>query len=227
MGSGNYPWGPHGPQSSPYEVRPNPTAASPAPAFEQPDSGASMPMAGGGGGGGLGAILADFVISVVFFFIVWEAAACLYFITAIVGIGASIFSFSILNPMITPMAGRDAALLASIVIGWVAAAFMSRLEFRLAKNQGFRIGRHIVRLMLLSILAIPIMMLSMGVPAPSTTTRFILAIVSSPQAMVRFLSTPATLVIWLGVIVGIHFAVWKWEWARRFWHRRLRMVGLK
>jgi len=49
---GNYPWGPHGPQSGPNEVTPNPTPAyvpPPMPSYDAPAHGSPGPVAGGGG----------------------------------------------------------------------------------------------------------------------------------------------------------------------------------
>ena len=221
---GTYPWGPHGPQVPANTVPPNPTAASPAPAFEQPDY--SAPMTGGGGGGGLGAILANIIFSLVMFFCLWEAIACLYPLTALAAIATGLVTRPILLRAL-PADGADVASVVAIAAGIVVAFILSRIEYRLAQNTGFRIGRHIVRLVLLSIWAIPIIMLSTGVTAPSTTTRFILAVVSSPATMVRFLSNPMTLGIWAAVMVGLHFVIWNWKSARQFWHNRLKWIGLK
>jgi hypothetical protein len=49
---GNYPWGPHGPQSGPNEVTPNPTPAyvpPPMPSYDAPVYGSPGPVGSGGG----------------------------------------------------------------------------------------------------------------------------------------------------------------------------------
>jgi len=52
---GSFPWGPHGPQSGPNQVTPNPTPAYvPPPPMESPGSfGVPAPASYGGGGGGV------------------------------------------------------------------------------------------------------------------------------------------------------------------------------
>jgi hypothetical protein len=219
---GMFPWGPHGPQSSPLEVRPNPTAASPAPAFEQPEYQGPVGTPGGFGG----TALPNIIFSLVLLACVWEAFVCLYPLTSAAGILAGFFAASALTRMFPPDLA-DAAFVLGFVVGAVVVGIVIRIEYRLAQNLGFRLGRHVLRLLLLGIWAIPIIMLSMGVTAPSTTTRFILAIVSSPATMWRFLSVPMNLGIWFAVMVGLHFIIWNWGWARRVWHGRLKWVGLK
>ena len=45
--------------------------------------------------------------------------------------------------------------------------------------------------------------------------------------MLPQLANPTSLVIVLTVVVGVHFLLSKAEPVRRFWHRRLRWLGLK
>jgi hypothetical protein len=54
MGSNMYPWGPHGPQSGPNQVTPNPTPAYVPPPASSGGWSASAPSYSGGGGGGVG-----------------------------------------------------------------------------------------------------------------------------------------------------------------------------
>jgi hypothetical protein len=67
----------------------------------------------------------------------------------------------------------------------------------------------------------------MGATAPTSTTRYVLAMVSNPRALLAFLSRPQNLAIWLGALVALHFVLWKADTLREWWHRRLKWVGLK
>ncbi len=223
----DFPWGPHGPETSSNQVRPNPTAPSAAvPTFGQPDY-AAAPVAGGGGGGGAGGFLANVITSALLLLLVWEAAACLYPMTAI----AAILAWRVTEPVVNFVAPAelkgDLGYLMGFLAGVVAIGVVIRLEYRLAQNTGFRVARHGVRMLLLSMWAIPILMICMGTPTPTSTTLFIFSVVTSPQTMVQFLFDPIHLAIWGAFMLGLHFMIWNWAWARGFWHRRLKMVGLK
>jgi hypothetical protein len=80
---------------------------------------------------------------------------------------------------------------------------------------------------LLAIWAVPMIMMAMGAPVAGTTTRFILAVMSSPQIIFGFLSRTQNLGILLVVVAGLHFLLWYGKPFQRFWHRRLTFVGLK
>jgi hypothetical protein len=221
----SHPWGPHGPEASPFEVKPNPTAPSGAvPDFGQPDY--STP-AMTGGGGALGAVLANIVTSVVMMLLIWEAVVCLYPITAIAAITAWRVTAPAVNLVVPADLKGDFGYLMGFFAAVVAAGVVIRLEYRLAQNTGFRLARHVVRMVLLSIWAIPILMLCMGASYPKSTTLFIFSVVTSPPTMVQFLSNPIRLAIWAGSMVGLHFMIWDWKGARNMWHNRLKWVGLK
>lgn len=86
---GSFPYGPHGPEVSPTEVRPNPTKPSgPVPQFQEESYPSPSGYAGGGGGGAFGAIIANFLLSALFLLCVWEVFVCLYPLTALAGIAA-------------------------------------------------------------------------------------------------------------------------------------------
>ena len=68
---------------------------------------------------------------------------------------------------------------------------------------------------------------STGTTAPTASTGHILAVMTSPRAILSFLLNPLHLLIWAAVLVGLHFLIWKAERVREFWHRRLVWVGLK
>jgi len=179
------------------------------------------------GDGGAGGFLANIILSAVVLLLVWEAAACLYPMTVIAAILAGRFTAPMVNLVAPAELKGDLGYLAGVVAALVAAGVVIRLEYRLAQNIGFRIARHAVRMVLLSIWAIPILMLCMGASYQKSTTLFIYSVVTSPPTMVQFLSNPIRLAIWGAFMIGLHFMIWNWAWARRFWHRRLLFVGLK
>lgn len=220
---GTQPWGPHGPTVPAHTTTPNPTAASPAPAFEHADySAPPMPS----GDGVVGGFLANIIMSAVVVLLVWEAFVCLYPMSVI----AAIAAWRVIPPMVNTVAPAelkgDLGYLAGVAAVLVAIGVVIRIEYRLAQNTGFRIVRHAVRMVLLSLWAIPILMLCMGASYPKSTTLFIYSVVTSPPTMVQFLSNPVRLAIWAAFMIGLHFMIWNWAWARRFWHRRLKFVGL-
>jgi hypothetical protein len=218
----NLPWGPHGAEAPPNTVTPNPTAASPAPAFEQPES-VAMPT---GGGDPFGSAVISIVLSVVMILILWIPAVCLYPLTAAAGIATTIVTRSI-SARVLPADAGDVPFALGIVLGAIVIGIMIRIEGRLARSAPYRMVRHGVRMVLLAIWAIPILQLTMGATAPGTSTAYIFAVVSSPLAMAGFLLNPLNLGAWLVSVIGLHFLIWKSERARRIWHRRLAWIGLK
>jgi hypothetical protein len=220
----NFPWGPHGPEVPPNTVRPNPTVPSPPQQFPGADE-AAAPISAGGGGG-LGGVLANIIFSLVLVAVLWIPMACIYPLTALAGIVAGLGTVP-LFARVLPADGRDVALVLGIVVGAVVVFKVYRLEYGLAQHPRFRLARHVVRLVLLAVWAIPIIQLSMGATAPSTTTRYVLAVVSSPRALASFLARPQNLVIWVLGIVALHFLLWPAGRVRHWWHRRLTFVGLK
>jgi len=224
---GSFPWGPHGPEVSPNSVKPNPTAASPAPAFEQYDYAA---QAGSGAGNLVGdpisMMVINFLLSFFMMAILWEVFVCLYPVTTAAGILAAVFAVPVFTRML-PADGKDVAMLMGVVVGAIVVGVLIRVEYRLAQSTGFRLARHTLRLALLSALVIPMIMLGKGAVPQSTTTRFYAAVVGNPSLMFRFLADPMNLGIWAAVMVGLHFALWNWGWGRSAWHTRLRWLGLK
>lgn len=224
---GSFPWGPHGPEVSPNTVRPNPTAASPAPAFEQPNYG-SAPQTGAGFSGGtdpISAIVINFVMSFFMMAICWEIFVCLYPVTSLAGVLAGMFTIPIFTRMLPPD-GHDVALVMGIAVGAVVIGILIRIEYRLSQHLGFRLVRHGLRLALLSLLAIPAIMLGDHTFRMTATSGFYTSIVNNPRLLLGFF-TPVNLGIWAGIMVGLHFMLWNWKWARNFWHRRLVWLGLK
>src|SRR5450432_3578778 len=80
VGMGSFPWGPHGPETSPNQVKPNPTAAQPVGPFGQAGDGNAFPTAGPGGGGANPFL--SFTVSILMVPLVWMFWICLYPLTA-------------------------------------------------------------------------------------------------------------------------------------------------
>jgi hypothetical protein len=221
----NMPWGPHGPEVPPHTVLPNPTAPSP-PQQILGSGEAPEPIAAAGGGGALGTILANIMLSLVLLMLLWIPMVCLYPLTAVAGMVAGFGTFPLFLRVL-PADGRDVAAVLGLAVGVVVGLKMNRLEYRLAQNPVFRLSRHALRLVLLAVWAVPIIQLSTGTTAPTTSTAYILAVVSSPRALAAFLSQPRNLLIWVAAVVGLHFLIWSGDGVRRWWHRRLMFIGLK
>lgn len=219
----NMPWGPHGQEAPPNTVRQNPTAPD-APQQIGGYGDVAVPMSGGGGG--LGAILANIIFSLVLVALLWIPMICLYPLTALAGLTTGFGTFQVLRRVLPPDGG-DVAALGGVVAGAVVVLIVNRFEYRLAQQPAFRRIRHLLRMVLLAVWAIPIIQLSTGTTGPSTSTRYILAVMSSPRAWGSFLARPANVALWIAVVIGLHMLIWWSDRARTFWHRRLKFVGLK
>jgi hypothetical protein len=221
---GTAPWGPHGPQVPANTVTPNPTAQSgPVPQYGQ-DAGTFQPSAYSGGGY-IGLLIANFLFSLVVLAYLWEVFVCLYPLTAFTGFLAGL--------VITPAVARadptdlNFAQAVGIISCVVVAYIMIRVEYRLAQLPAYRLVRHPVRLLLLAILSIPVLIMVEGAYVSGSDTRFILAVLSSPARMLRFVANPVNAAILIAFVIAAHFVLWNWRWAREFWHKRLRAVGMK
>ncbi|HEX4824695.1 MAG TPA: hypothetical protein VFV19_10295 [Candidatus Polarisedimenticolaceae bacterium] len=216
------PWGPHGPRVPANTTTPNPTAAD-----------TPMNIGGGGdqgtfvtGGGGGGGLFAKIVVGLVMVALLWIPMLCLYPLTGLAALTTGFVLFSVLAHVFPPDF-RESAVVLGFGAGAVVAFFVYRFELRLAEQPAFRRMRHVVRMALLALWAIPIIQLSTGATAPTTSTRYILAVMTSPGAMISYLMNPIHLVIWVAVVIGLHYLIWSSERVRQFWHRLLVYVGLK
>ena len=179
----NLPWGPHGPVSPPNTVRPNPTAPG---LPHQILGGDAAAVSATGGGGGFFAMI---IFSLVLVALLWIPMVCLYPLTAAAGALAGFGTFSLAVRSL-PADGGDVAALLGIVVGVVVVWMVYRVEYRLAQHLPVRLLRHVMRLLLLSIWVIPIIQLGRGATAPIATTRYVLAMVTNPRALVAFLVRP-------------------------------------
>ncbi|MGH9523700.1 MAG: hypothetical protein ACRD3E_14320 [Terriglobales bacterium] len=238
---GSFPWGPHGPESSPYDVRPNPTAPSTFPNiggggdYAAPSYGGGAPYGGssyGGGGvsmtGGGSNPLLSILLSLFMLPFVWMFWICLYPVTAAAGGVAVVFTGAMAIRYLSLQGGEASAvaLLIGFAAGYAVIAVMSRIEYRLARNTGYRIGRHVVRLLLMSVLAFP-WIEAMSFDAGNSATRYVSAVFSHPDYLLGQMSRPQSMAIIAAVMVFTHFLLWKTERLRAFWHRRLMWIGLK
>jgi ACR3 family arsenite efflux pump ArsB len=219
------PYGPHGPKTQPYDVLPGPTIPTGPPPQIGSDDTWEAPVQSSGGGGGLGGVLAQIILSVLMVAILWIPTVCLYPLTALIGIGAGFLTVPIFARLLPPDGG-DVASVLGVAVGVVLIGTMIRVEYRLANNSLYRIGRHVIRLVLLSLVAIPVIQLTLGAQAETTTTRYIFSVLNDPRQIARFLSSSQNIAILIGVAVALHFILWN-ERLRKFWHGRLKWVGLK
>jgi hypothetical protein len=223
---GNYrPWGPHGPEASPFDVKPNPTPAGNFQNLGGADWEVAQPTTGGGGGATHP--VSQIVFSVLMLPFVWMFWICLYPMTAAVGIVTGLVVSSVGSQFLARN-DADVATFFGIVAGFAVIVVVSRIEYRMAENAGFRGGRHVLRLILLGIFAGPWFLAFMG---DADTRRVILtsmlSMVSHPVLLLTQLLNPATWVMGGIVAVGFHFLLKKADRLRAFWHRRLRWIGLK
>ena len=223
---GSFPWGPHGPEVSPNQVKPNPTPSDPVVPFGQADSEVT-PAATGSVGGGVNPLL-SFVASLLMVPLVWMFWVCLYPITAIAAIATGFMAWSMVGRVLAASDEASVAQLGGVIAGFAAAVIVSRVEYKLAQNAGLRWARHGVRLVLLGALAIPwIQAIIFNAKVGASTTRYVFAVLSNPRFLVSQLMNPQNLAIVVAVVVGMHFLLWKAERLRAFWHRRLFWLGLK
>lgn len=209
---GTSPFGPHGPQTRSYDPTPNPTAPSASvPVFGDGDQQASSTKTGSGGP------FLSFATSVLMAPFVWMFWICLYPLPAAAGFlgGWLVAEYA------------NGGLGFGVIAGYAVIIFMSRVEYRLAQHSTYRASRHVVRLILFGALAIPWIQAMVFSAGGSAEASYILTMLTSPRLMLPQLANPTSLVIVLTVVVGVHFLLSKAEPVRRFWHRRLRWLGLK
>jgi hypothetical protein len=218
---GSFPFGPHGPETRAYDPTPNPTAASaPVPQFGDGAAAGETSTRTGSGGPFL-----SLAMSLLMAPLVWMFWVCLYPLTAAVGIVGGWIAATLSAPWFPGDANGGLGI--GVIAGYALIIVMSRVEYKLAQNSVYRDARHVLRLVLFGVLAIPwiqAMVFSAGGPAE---TRYILAMVTSPGLLLPQLTNPTSLAIILTVVVGLHFLLRKAQPVRDFWHSRLRWLGLK
>ncbi len=189
----------------------------------------AQPMAGGGGGAvtGSGGPFLELTLSIIMLPFVWVFWICLYPMTAVAGLVSGFLSV----PFFMRFLQRDETQVAAgfgIFLGFAVVMIVSRIEYRLAENEAFRRVRHVIRLILLGMFAVPWIIAFMG---DENTRRamygLMLSILTNPAFLLRQLMNPINLAIMAAVIVGMHFLLTKADRLRAFWHKRLRWIGLK
>ena len=212
---GSLPFGPHGPETRPYDPTPNPTAASaPVPQFGdggEPAGGHASTQTGSGGP------FLSFATSLLMAPLVWMFWICLYPLPAAAGFLAGFIVAEYAN----------GGLGFGFIAGYAVIAVMSRVEYRLAQHSTYRTSRHVMRLILFGALAIPWIRAMVFSEGGSAEASYILTMLTSPRLLLSQLANPTSLAIVLTLVVGLHFLLTKAEPVRRFWHRRLRWLGLK
>ncbi len=220
---GTAPWGPHGPQASPHDVTPNPTAATSFPPLGGTGASASGPMPTGSGGPHVSILL-----SLVMLPLVWMFWICLYPLTALAGLLVGFLSAPVAFRLLSLHADEaNVAAGVGIIFGFIAIVIVSRIEYRLAQNFGYRALRHGVRLVLFGVLALPWIQAMIFDVAGGSEMRYILGALTHPGYLLSQMGKPQNMAIVLTVMVGMHFLLWKAERLRAFWHRRLMWIGLK
>ncbi len=219
------PWGPHGPTVPDHTTTPNPTPSSPYQNIGGADF-SQAPAGMAGSSGGSGGPLAQIVFSLILFVLLWIPMACLYPLTSVSAIVAGLASYAILLRAL-PADLQPTAFVGAFAVGAAVIFFVYRIEYRLAQQAVFRLGRQVVRMLLLAAWAIPIIQLSMGATAPTTSTAYILTAMNHPLWLAGWLANPKNLVIWLVVVAALHYLIWTREGFRAWWHRRLVYLGLK
>jgi hypothetical protein len=223
---GSFPWGPHGPETSPNQVKPNPTAAEPVGQFGQDASYPIQPATAGTGGGA--SPFLSITASLLLIPLAWMFWVCLYPLTAAASVFTGFVTWSLLSRVLTASDEVSVAQLGGVIAGFAAAVIVSRVEYKLAQNAGLRWGRHVVRLILFGALSIPWIQAMMGdARVGGSTIRYILAVLGQPRILLAQLTDTKTLGIMVAVMVATHFLLWKAEGLRSFWHRRLFWLGLK
>ena len=212
----NRPWGPHGEDTEPNTVKPGPTGRDPV---LEPKQSEEAPLPAGGGDPFSGIVI-NIVIGFFMLIMFWMPMVCLYPLTSAAGAAAGFLSRPIFVAILPEDAG-DVPLALALALGAGVIALMIRIEGRLAKSAQYRAARHVVRMVLLGLLAVPVIYTRIDASAP-----YVWAVVTSPSAIVEFFSTPSNAAIWLAAMVGVHVLLVKGEPVRRFWHQRLKWIGL-
>jgi hypothetical protein len=234
MGSNYYPWGPHGERVSPLEVKPNPTPSTPSANFQAPNFAQPMP-APYALAYRLGPVtaadaadisrLGNFIFSAVVLGILWQFLVCLYPLPALAAAITAIYSAGFLVKTFPPepalLAGTFFCVLVAYSAGIAVLYIAMRIEQRLARNAGYRIVRHVVRLALFALMAVFAIERASGIPLltgpdPSAWSANVACI----------LRTPDYLIAVFVFVVAMHFILWRADKLRAFWHRRLTATGL-
>ena len=212
LGSDYYPFGPHGQRQDPREVPRHPGSGGNSNPPQGMDTGSYPPAAVPlqGDPGSIGLYVGSFVL-VCCCGPIWM---CLYPLAA--GAAAATFaSLLFFLNKIVPSSARPSEFasvlgailfLGSVLVSIVLLYILSRWEHRLARSPLYRYPRHLLRLLLLGILAV-------------------WSITEQPPFLYR--NRPEHVKIFLVAVVIWHLLLWKAAPLRRFWHGALRYSGLR
>lgn len=151
----------------------------------------------------------------------WPLYVALYPIAGLAAGAAMIAAILLLQGVLPPQPGMPFNVfvwLIALAASGAAAVVVTRfVESRLAQNAAFRIARHVLRLALFGGMTLIVIQKATGIPSDTTMG----------VDFIKASATPINLAIVLGVVVGMHFLLWKGEGFRSFWHRRLEAVGAR
>jgi hypothetical protein len=234
---GNFPYGPHGPQTPMFDgVKPATVPSNPPPPIDIPtfNPPAPAPMHFGGSyapaadgssyaGPGIGRGT-RFVVSAIIVGVFWQFAICLYPMPALAAGIAAALSAGFLVRSVVPLLTPLNVLLAQIV-GYAAAIVAlyvtMRLEQKLARHIWYRIPRNIVRMIFFAILGINAVENNNGIPLFSGTNPALI-----PRNIANILTTPDYLLFVIVFVAVMQLIIWKAEAFRIFWHSCLVGLGL-
>src|SRR5215469_10596462 len=237
MGSDYFPWGPHGPRGSPFEVKPATTPQMPVQEVHLPSSTPVAPpplhfgsYAPTGDGYGYAASPdtisrgTKFVVSAIIVGVFWQFFICLYPMPALAAGFAAMFSAGLLVRSVLPLVSPLNVLLVRLVgyAAAIAALYVAmRLEQKLARHIWYRIPRNIVRLILFAILAVNGVENNTGIPLFSGTNPALI-----PRNIANILQTPDFLIFVFAFVALMQLVLWKADQFRVFWHSCLAGLGL-
>jgi hypothetical protein len=234
---GNFPYGPHGPQTPMFDgVKPATTPSVPPPevnipTFKPPPPpplhfGSYAPTAGGYGYAGPGTIGRGtrFVVSAIIVGVFWQFFICLYPMPALAAGFAAVFFAGFLVRSVLPLVSPLNVMLVQIVgyAAAIAALYVTmRLEQQLSRHIWYRIPRNVVRLIMFAILGINAAENNNGIPLFSGTNPALI-----PRNIANILTTPDYLIFVFAFVAVMQLIIWKAEPFRVLWHTCLQGLGL-
>jgi len=233
---GNFPYGPHGPQTPMWDgVKPATVPSNPPPPIEIPTfkppapqqygpGGAYAPGAGGYAAVGTMGRGTRFAIGAIIVGVFWQFFICLYPMPALAaGFAAFLSASFLIHTLLPPVSSLNVVLMQ--IVGYAAAIVAlyaaMRIEQKLARHIWYRIPRNIVRMIFFAIMGINAVENTNGIPLFSGTNPALI-----PRNIANILTTPDYLLFVLAFVAVMQLIVWKAEAFRLFWHMCLEGLGL-